>query len=334
MPFDQLHRREFITLLGGATAWPLGARAQQGERMRRIGVLFGGPNDAVFRARRTAFEQALQQMGWIEGRNVEFNVRWGGNDAERIVAESRELVRARPDVILVGPTNALIPLRKETNQIPIVFVQVSDPVGQGIVESLARPSGNLTGFSNLEFSLVGKWLQTLKEIAPAVTRVALLIQTSNAVSASWYRQFDALAPSFAVEPIAAPYSGRAEIEPLIEALGRGPKGALICPGDSFTDSPPIRSHIIRLTALHRVPALHSQREFVTNGGLMSYGVDQIEQFRLAATYVDRILKGEPPANLPIQQPTKFNLAINLKTAKALGLDVPPTLLASADEVIE
>jgi putative ABC transport system substrate-binding protein len=329
-----MRRRAFITLLGGAAAWPLAARAQQSERMRRVGVLSGGPNDAIFRARLTAFEQALQQMGWVEGRNVEFNVRWGGNDAERIVAESRELVRGRPDVILVGPTNALIPLRKETDKIPIVFVQVSDPVGQGIVESLARPSGNLTGFSNLEFSLVGKWLQTLKEIAPAVTRVALLIQTSNAVSASWYRQFDALAPSFAVEPIAATYSGRAEIEPLIEALGRGPKGALICPGDSFTDSPPIRSHIIRLTAFHRVPALHSQREFVTNGGLMSYGVDQIEQFRLAATYVDRILKGEPPANLPIQQPTKFNLAINLKTAKALGLDVPPTLLASADEVIE
>jgi len=330
-----IRRREFITLLGGAAAgWPLAARAQQPERTRRVGVLFGGPNDAVFRARLTAFEQAMQQMGWIEGRNVEFNVRWGGNDAERIVAESRELVRGRPDVILVGPTNALIPLRKETDKIPIVFVQVSDPVGQGIVESLARPSGNLTGFSNLEFSLVGKWLQTLKEIAPAVTRVALLIQTSNAVSASWYRQFDALAPSFAVEPIAAPYTARAEIEPLIEALGREPKGALICPGDSFTDSPPIRSHIIRLTAFHRVPALHSQREFVTNGGLMSYGVDQIEQFRLAATYVDRILKGEPPANLPIQQPTKFNLAINLKTAKALGLDVPPTLLASANEVIE
>jgi putative ABC transport system substrate-binding protein len=165
-----MRRREFMALIGGAAAaWPLAARAQQSERMRRVGVLFGGPNDAIFRARLTAFEQALQQMGWIEGRNVEFNVRWGGNDAERIVAESRELVRGRPDVILVGPTNALIPLRKETDKIPIVFVQVSDPVGQGIVESLARPSGNLTGFSNLEFSLVGKWLQTLKEIAPAVT---------------------------------------------------------------------------------------------------------------------------------------------------------------------
>ena len=330
-----MRRRDFFRVLGSAAAaWPSIARAQQSSRVRRIGVLFGGPNDGSFRAKFAAFQTMLEQFGWAEGRNVEFHLRWGANDAERMTTETREIVRARPDVILVGPSNALRPLHKETRDIPIVFVQVSDPVGQGFVKSIARPSGNITGFSNLEFSLLGKWLQTLKEAAPNVRRVALMIHVINAVSTSWYNQFDTLARSFAVEPIASPISTMADIDRAIEILARAPDGGLICPGDTFTDSPPIRAHIVSLTALRRVPAIYLQRSFVENGGLMAYGVDQTEQWRLAATYVDRILKGEKPGDLPVQAPTKYELIINLRPAKALGLTMPPTLLARADEVIE
>jgi ABC-type uncharacterized transport system substrate-binding protein len=330
-----MHRRDFITLLGGAAAaWPLGARAQQAERMRRIGVLIGGIDDADSRSKMRVFRQTLQQMGWSEGSNIEINIRFGGNDSERMGTHARELVQLRPDAILVGPTIALIALRKDTTSIPIVFFQVSDPVGQGIVNSLARPSGNITGFSNLEFSLMGKWLQTIKEVAPYVTRVALMIHIANAVSARWYAQFEALAPSFGVEPIASPIRERADIDTVIETLARASNGGLICPGDTFIDSPPVRASIVSLTAQHRVPALYTQRAFVTDGGLMSYGIDLLDQFRRAASYVDRILKGESPADLPVQQPIKFDLVINLKTARTLGLNVPLPLLALADEVIE
>lgn len=329
-----MRRRGFITLLGGAVAWPLAARAQQSERMRRIGVLFGGPNDANFQSKFAAFRQMLQQLGWIDGRNIEFNIRWGGNDAERIVTEARELVRSKPDVILVGPTNALIPLKKETDSIPIVFVQVSDPLGQGIVESLARPTGNITGFSNLEFSLIGKYLQILREIAPSTTRIAVMIHTSNAVSANWFRMFNTVAPSFAIEPITAPVRDRADIERTIESLARRPNGGLILPSDTFVENPDVRKFIVGLAALHRVPTLYTNPEFVRGGGLISYGIDQLDQYRGAASYVNRILKGETPADLPVQQPAKFELVINLKTARALGLNVPLSLQASADEVIE
>jgi putative ABC transport system substrate-binding protein len=329
-----MRRREFITLLGGATVWPPVARAQQPERIRRIGVLFGGPNDANFQSKFAVFQQMLQQLGWIDGRNIEFNIRWGGNDAERIVTEARELVRARPDVILVGPTNALVPLEKETDSIPIVFVQVSDPLGQGIVESLARPTGNITGFSNLEFSLIGKYLQILREIAPSTTRVAVMIHTSNAVSANWFRMFNIVAPSFAIEPIAAPVRDQSDVERTIESLARGPNSGLILPNDTFVENPSVRKFIVGLAALHRLPALYPNPEFVRDGGLMSYGIDQLDQYRGAATYVNRILKGEAPADLPVQQPAKFELVINLKTARALGLTVPMSLQASADQVIE
>jgi putative ABC transport system substrate-binding protein len=329
-----MRRREFITLLGGATVWPPVARAQRPERIRRIGVLFGGPNDANFQSKFAAFQQMLQQLGWIDGRNIEFNIRWGGNDTERIVTEARELVRARPDVILVGPTNALVPLKKETDSIPIVFVQVSDPLGQGIVESLARPTGNITGFSNLEFSLIGKYLQILREIAPSTTRVAVMIHTSNAVSANWFRMFNIVAPSFAIEPIAAPVRDQSDVERTIESLARGPNSGLILPNDTFVENPIVRKFIVELAALHRLPALYPNPEFVRDGGLMSYGIDQLDQYRGAATYVNRILKGEAPADLPVQQPAKFELVINLKTARALGLTVPMSLQASADQVIE
>jgi putative ABC transport system substrate-binding protein len=275
-----MKRREFITLLGGAAAaWPLSTRAQQTERVRRIGILTGGPNDASFRSDLAVFQKALQDLGWIEGRNVEFNIRSGDNNEQRVTTEAGELVRFKPDVILVGPSHALLRLRNETSTIPIVFVGVSDPVGQGIVRSLARPSGNVTGFSNLEFSLVGKWLQMLKEIAPGVKRVAMIIHTSNAVSANWYRQFETLAPTFAVEPIAAPINDTSDIKRIIETLARAKDGGLIFPGDTFTDSPPIRELILNLVAANPVPAVYGRRAFVENGGLICYGIDQTEQYR-------------------------------------------------------
>ena len=330
-----MRRRDFIKVVAGSTiTWPFAARAQHPERIRRIGVLFGGPNDANFQSKFAVFQQMLQQLGWVDGRNIEFNIRWGGNDAERIVTEARELVRARPDVILVGPTNALVPLKKETNNIPIVFVQVSDPLGQGIVESLARPTGNITVFSNSEFSLIGKYLQILREIAPSTTRVAVMIHTGNAVSANWFRMFNTVAPSFAIEPITAPVRDRSDVERTIESLAREPNSGLILPNDTFVENPTVRKFIVGLTALHRLPALYPNPEFVRDGGLMSYGIDQLDQYRGAASYVNRILKGETPADLPVQQPAKFELVINLKTARALGLTVPMSLQASADEVID
>jgi putative tryptophan/tyrosine transport system substrate-binding protein len=330
-----MRRRDFIKVVAGsAITWPAAARAQQPERIRRIGVLFGGPNDADFQSKLAVFQQMLQQLGWIDGRNIEFNIRWGGSDVERIATEARELVRARPDVILVGPTEALVPLKKETDSIPIVFVQVSDPLGQGIVESLARPTGNVTGFSNLEFSLIGKYLQILREIAPSTSRIAVMIHTSNAVSANWFRMFKTVAPSFAIEPITAPVRDRADIERTIETLAGKPNGGLILPSDSFLENPSVRKFIAELAALHRLPALYTNREFVRDGGLVSYGIDQLDQYRGAASYVNRILKGETPADLPVQQPAKFELVINLKTARSLGLTVPMSLQASADEVID
>jgi putative ABC transport system substrate-binding protein len=269
-----MRRRDLIAALGLVAASSRIAPGQQTQRLRRVGVLLSGaPNDAVFQSRLAVFQKALQQLGWIEGQNLEFSIRWGGNDADRLTAEARELVRGRPDVILAGPTNALIPVSKATNSIPIVFVQVSDPVGQGIVKSLARPGGHITGFSNLEFSLLGKWLQILKDIAPATKRAALMIHTSNAVSPHWYRLFSELAPSFGIEPIATPTSERGDVDRIIDMLRSAPDNALICTGDSFTDSPPIRAHIVSLTERYRIPVIHQQREFVTHGGLIAYGID-------------------------------------------------------------
>ena len=329
-----MKRREFITLLGGAAVtWPLAARAQQMERMRRIAVLMGGTDEA-WGPRVAAFRQALEQLGWNERDNIQTDIRWGNNDVERIATLAREIVSIRPEVIFAGPSNAVIRVQRETRTIPIVFVSVSDPIGQGIVESLSRPTGNVTGFSNLEFSLMGKWLQILKEVAPAIERVAVMIFTGNAASPKWYRVFDTLAPSFAIEPIAAPIRQRGDIDSTIDTLARRPNGGLIVPGDTFIETPALRRLIVDLTAQHRIPALYTRPEFVAEGGLMCYGIDQIDPCRRAAGYVDRILRGETPAALPVQQPTKFELIINLRTAKALGLTVPLTLQASADEVIE
>jgi putative tryptophan/tyrosine transport system substrate-binding protein len=329
-----MKRRDFITLLGGAAAaWPVAAWAQQSERVRLVGALMGSTDNAEMRSRMAAFLHAFQELGWIEGRNVHIDLRWG-DSPERIATHARELVQLQPDVIFVGPTNALIPLQKETRTIPIVFVSVSDPLGQGFVQSVARPTGNITGFSNLEFSLIGKWLQIVKEAVPGVKQVAFMISTANASSPKWYQTFNAIAPTAGIEPIAAPIRHRADIEDAVKSLARVPNSALIVAGDTLVEAPPIRRLIVDLTAAHRLPVLYGVLTFAGEGGLIVYGIDQIDPYRRAASYVDRILKGEKLGDLPVQQPTKFRFVINLKTAKTLGLELPPTLVATADEVIE
>jgi len=329
-----MKRRDFVTLLGGAAAaWPLAARAQQGERMRRVGVLIGSEDHADARKLLAQFQQALEGFDWVYGRNIQMDIRWG-SDQERRVAYAKELVRLNPDVIFAGPTNAVLPLQRETRSIPIVFVRVADPIGQGIVESLARPNGNLTGFSNSDFPLLGKWLQILKDIAPSLTRVGLMISTVNAVSAHWYRLFDTLAPTVGITPVAIPIREVAEIEPAFQLLTREPNTGLVVPGDTVLEAPPVRELTVRFAASHRLPVVYSRRAYVADGGLVSYGIETEDLFRHAASYVDRILKGKKPSDLPVQQPTKYEFAINLKTARALGFSVPMALLASADEAIE
>ncbi len=247
---------------------------------------------------------------------------------------ARELVRLKPSVIVAGPTNAFLPVQKETQSIPIVFVSVSDPLGQGFVKSLARPTGNATGFSNLEFSLIGKWLQVLKEAVPSVKRVGLMISTSNASSPSWYRTFNETAPGFAIEPVAAPLAGPADVEGVVTKLSRVPNSALIVAGDSVVEAPAVRRQILELTTRDRLPTLFGTLAFAAEGGLLSYGIDGIDPYRRAATYVDRILKGAKPEDLPVQAPTKFHFVINLKTAKAIGLELSLSYVGTADEVID
>jgi putative ABC transport system substrate-binding protein len=330
-----MNRREFITLLGGAAVgWPITARAQQPERMRFVGILMGTTDNAEARSRITAFLQALQELGWIEGRTVQVDLRWGGHSPESIATQARELTQLKPAVIFAGPTNALIPLQQETRTIPIVFVTVSDPVEQGFVQSLARPNGNITGFSNLEYSLIGKWLQLLKEAVPGLTQVGLMISTMNASSPRWYQMFKAVAPTLAIEPVDAPLRNDTDIEPTITSLARRPNSALIVAGDTLVEAPTARRTIIDLTAKHRLPAVYGVQSFAAAGGLLVYGIDPIDPYRRGASYVDRILKGEKPGELPVQQPTKFHFVVNLKTSKALGLVLSPTLVATADEVIE
>ena len=327
-----MRRREFL-IGGAAAAWPVGVGAQQSD-VRRVGILMGSADNAEYRPRLTLFKQTLAQLGWIEGKNVQFDIRWNANDPQNQAAHARELVQRKPDVILASPSRVVFPLQKETRTIPIVFVIVSDPIGQGIVDNLARPSGNTTGFSNLEFSLVGKWLQILKEAAPKLTRVGLMISTTNGASSNWYEEFKNVAPSFGVEPISAPITDRADIERTINSLSRHPSDGLIVAGDVFVETPSNRRLIVELTAANRLPALYGGLSFAREGGLICYGVDQVDPFRRAASYVDRILKGEKPSDLPVQQPTKFHFTINLRAAKALGLDPPTALTAAADEVIE
>jgi putative tryptophan/tyrosine transport system substrate-binding protein len=328
-----MKRRTFITLLGGAAAWPLAARAQQGERVRRIGLLMGTADDREGQARVTALKQGLQELGWTDGRNIQIETRFGGADAGRIRAHAAELVALAPDII-VGHTTAVIrALRQATSSIPIVVAAVNDPVEQGFVSSLAHPGGNITGFSFIDFQMVGKWLEMLKEAAPGVSRAALMFNPDTSPYYYLYlRSFEAEPRSIAVEVTAAPVRNTAEIEEAIAKLGREPGGGLIVAPDAFTI---VHQHLfIRLAQQHRVPAVYFLRTSVAQGALMSYGPDVYDNFRRSASYVDRIFKGAKPADLPIQQPTKFELAINLKTAKALGLQIPDKLLALADEVIE
>ena len=326
-----MRRRDFITLLGGAAAWPLAARAQ--ERMRRIGVLMNAAADDPYgQARLAAFQQVLQQSGWSDGRNVSIDTRWGENDVDRERRYAAELVALAPDVILAAGTLSVAALRRETRTIPIVFNSVSDPVGAGFVDNLARPGGNITGFMIYEYSLSGKWLELLKEIAPRLTRAAVLRDSANPAGIAQFGAIRATALSLGLDVTPINVQGASEIERSIATFARSANGGLV-----VTPSASVSVHralIIALAARHRLPAVYAFRSDISDGGLMSFGPDLVDQFRRGAGYVDRILKGEKPADLPVMQPTKFELVINLKTAKALGLTIPPRLLAIADEVIE
>ena len=327
-----MKRREFITLLGGAAAWPLAARAQQPDRMRRIGVFMNlASDDAEGQARNAAFLQGLQEAGWAVGRNVRIEYRWGAGDPELFRRYAAELVALAPDVILASGAS-MYALQQVTREVPIVFVQVPDPVGVGIVLSMARPGRNATGFTPFEYGVSAKWLELLKEIAPRVTRAAVVRDPAIPTGTGQLGAIQSVAPSFGVELSPVDVRDVREIEGTVAAFARGSNGGLIVTASALAVVH--REVIITLATRYKLPAVFFLRSFVTDGGLISYGPDSMDQFRRAAGYVDRILKGEKPADLPVQAPTKYELVINLKTAKALGLEVPPTLLARADEVIE
>jgi putative ABC transport system substrate-binding protein len=329
-----MKRREFITLLGGAAAaWPLAAQAQQSERKRRVGVLMGqAADDAEGQERIAAFEQGLQQSGWTNGRNLQIDYRRGAGETNSTRRYADELVALAPDVILASGGTVVGPLLQATRSVPIVFTQTPDPVAAGFVASLARPGGNATGFTTSEYGTSGKWLELLKEIAPGVTRVAVLRDPTIPAGIGQFASIQSVAPSFGVELSPLDVRDASEIERDVTAFARGLNRGLIVTSSGLAAVH--RQLIITLAARYQLPAIYSYRYFATGGGLLSYGPDPIDQYRRAAGYVDRILKGEKPADLPVQAPTKYELAINLKTAKALGLTVPPSLLARADEVIE
>jgi putative ABC transport system substrate-binding protein len=330
-----MRRREFIALLGGAAVvWPLAARAQQPDGMRRIGVLSGyAESDREGQAFVAGFREGLQKLGWTEGRNIRIDIRWATPDAALRQRFAKELVALQPDLILSNNTPTTATLLQQTRTIPIVFASASDPVGSGFVASFQRPGGNVTGFTNIEPTMVGKWLELLKEIAPRVARVAFLFNPATAPYAEYYLSpFKAAAAFFGVEAIAAPVRDTSELESAIAAQARAPNGGLVVMTDSFLNVH--RAEITSLAARYRLPAIYPYRFFTELGGLLSYGNDQVDNFRRAATYADRILHGEKPSELPVQAPVKFDLVINLKTAKALGLDVPWHLQQRADEVIE
>jgi putative ABC transport system substrate-binding protein len=335
MQFGQLRRREFISLLGSAAAaWPLAARAEQPGGMRRIGALMASAaDDSENQARMAAFLQGLAQLGWTDGRNVRIDARWATTNADDLRRHAAELAALAPDVLVAATgTATLAPLLQATRTVPIVFVTVIDPVGAGFVASLARPGGNATGFTMLEYGLSGKWLELLKEIAPRMTRAAVLRDPAIASGIGQFGAVQAVAPSLGVELTPVDVRDAPEIERAVTSFARSSNGGLI-----VTPSPLATRHrdlIITLAARHRLPAVYAWRYYVTDGGLISYGADPIDHYRRAAGYVDRILRGEKPADLPVQAPTKYELVINLKTAKAMGLTVPETLLARADEVIE
>jgi putative ABC transport system substrate-binding protein len=331
-----LKRREFICLLGGAAAaWPLVVRAQQPGQLRRVGMLIGyAENDPETQARLVAFRQGLEHLGWTEGRNIRIDYRFAPAGPDQAQHYAKELVALRPDILVGNSTPATAALLRETHTVPIVFVGVSDPVGSGFVASIARPGGNTTGFTNFEPSLIGKWLELLKQIAPGIVRAGVIFnpKTAPGEGSFFMAPFEPIARALDVEPIAMRVSDPGEIENAVTAIGRAPGSSLIVMPDAFTTVH--RQLIILLAVRHALPAIYPYRYEAADGGLLSYGVDTVDLLRRAAPYVDRILKGDKPADLPVQAPTKFELVINLRTAKALKFTIPPTLLALADEVIE
>jgi putative ABC transport system substrate-binding protein len=328
-----MRRREFITLLGGAAAWPLAVRAQQPERMRRIGVLVASAEDeSDIQARLAGFRQGIEKLGWSQGRNVRIDTRFAAGRADQYQMLAKELIALQPDVILAQSPPITAALQRESRAIPIVFVSVSDPIGPGFVASLARPGGNITGMMQYEAGITGKWLAMLREIAPRLAHVALVGNPKTTAYDYFLRAAEAAAPSLAIELVPSRVETAADIERAIGAFARAPNGGLLLPPDGTLTSN--RDLIIALAAHHRLPAVYPFRFFVAAGGLMSYGTDQVEILRQAASYFDRILRGAKPADLPVQAPTKYETTLNLKTAKALGIDVPPSLLVRADEVIE
>jgi putative ABC transport system substrate-binding protein len=329
-----MRRRDFVKgIVGSATAWPLAARAQQSKPMRRVAALMPyAANDPQTQNRNAAFLQGLQQLGWTVGQNVQIEYRWSAGNEDDTRKYAAELVALSPDVIFVSGAAAVEPLRRLTRSVPIVFVSVPDPVGAGFVDSLARPGGNITGFTPFDYGIGAKWLEVLKEIAPNTTRAAVLRDPNITAGTGQWGAIQSVSPSFAIEVSPINLIEPAEIDRAIAAFARSPNGGLIATGSALTVAR--RDLIIALAARYRLPAVYYDRYYVAAGGLISYGSNNVEQFRLVAAYVDRILKGEKPGDLPVQAPTKYELVINLKTAKALGLSVPQSLLARADEVIE
>jgi putative ABC transport system substrate-binding protein len=330
---SHLKRREFIGLIGGAVAaWPLAAHAQQPERIRRIGILIGTGNDAQGQSWMAAFQDQLEQLGWVEGQNARIELVWGGADINHIRSSAAKMVGSNPDVIFVYSVRVLNAVRALTRELPVVFIATNDPVGLGIVESLARPGGNLTGFTLYEVSVAGKLVELLKEMLPVLSRVALLYNPNNSSASLYWRLIQSIATSHHISPVSCPGRDAPGIEQAIATFAREPNGGVVLPADVTTTM--YRDLIATLAAQHRVPVVYSFRSVVENGGLISYGPDTSDLFRRAASYVDRLLKGEKPSDLPVQAPTKFTLAVNLKAARALGLNVPTSILLRADEVIE
>ena len=328
-----MRRRKFIALLAGAAAGPLAARAQQADRVRRIGMLIGyAEDDPETKARLAAFRQRLEKRGWTEGRNVHIETRFAGSDSSKYEPHAKELVATQPDVILAHTTRVAAALQRESRVIPIVFVNVSDPIGSGFVASLARPGENFTGVLQYEASVVGKWLAMLKEIEPRLERVAFVANPKTTPYDYFLRAAEAAAPALSVKMVSSPVATAANIEQAIESFAGTPNGGLLLPPDGTTILH--RDLVIALAARHKLPAVYAFDFFVVAGGLMSYGIDQDDNFRLAASYVDRILRGDKPADLPVQAPTKFETIVNLGAAKAIDLTIPPGLLVAADEVIE
>jgi putative ABC transport system substrate-binding protein len=328
-----MRRRDFITLLGGAAAWPLAASAQQGNRVRRIGVLSpGDENDPVWKPRLSVFTQALADLGWAEPRNVRIDLRWAGGDINRTRAFAQELVGLQPDIIVTNATLATVAVQRETRTIPIVFASGGDPVASGIVPRLDRPGGNITGFASEEASLGGKWLELLSEIAPGLKRAAIMFNPDTAPVSAYMPSFETAAQSLKVQPITAAIHSDVEIKTAVTALGREPGGGLVVMPDGFMIAH--RAPIISATTRNNVPTVYYRSEFAEDGGLLSYRTDRVDLFRRAASYVDRILRGTKPGDLPVQIPVKYEMVLNRRTATALGLAIPPSILLRADEVIE